>query len=107
MELKLFIKRFNGSLNWLLIVLHGIETHQVHPVFGASGLLIVLHGIETIPISGVIQNAHCLLIVLHGIETTYPRTPAYFLPFNCTTTHRLFDTDGLQRVVHIYYDKDK
>ena len=49
-------------------------------------------------------DPYLLLIVLHGIETTYPRTPAYFLPFNCTTTHRLFDTKGLQMVVNTYYD---
>ena len=51
MELKQNTLKVTKYIARLLIVLHGIETQQVQPVFGASGLLIVLHGIETTLIS--------------------------------------------------------
>ena len=128
MELKLFRYQLFKLVYELLIVLHGIETPHnrktmiCHFAFNCTSWNWNQLAPFWLPQSYTFNCTSwnwnlwirwsnfiliILLIVLHGIETTYPRTPAYFLPFNCTTTHRLFDTDGLQRVVHIYYDKDK
>ena len=87
------------SWNWNCIILIMIQIIKF--------LLIVLHGIETRLELCSNQFCNAFNCTSWNWNNISQNACIFFLSFNCTTTHRIFDTDGLQRVVHIYYDKDK